>query len=467
MTHTSTLLTESPTIYPQISVLPVSRPLAATSGSRRSSESLSSLCSLVLDSGAPPNSSLNQIDDSIDVEVVNGIRNASTKLDARHYKSPAFASRLLSILIALRVPAFHRLEHGLKTLKIHKVSGSLTNAVFFVSCPDEPLVPTLLLRIYGPSSGSLISRPRELHTLHVLSSQYRIGPRIYGTFHNGRIEEYFDSVTLQPHDLRDKKTSHWIGARMAELHSVDINAVEGPLVVTSLEGKSWEIGVKKNVKTWLQPARDVLALPNVSDGDRKALDMDHFLEQWTRYMRWISHTEKIEGSSRRVFAHNDTQYGNLLRINGKLKEGAPEHRQIVVVDFEYASPNPLAFDIANHFHEWTANYHSSTPHVLDPSRYPTLEERRNFYRAYLEHCASCLSSPSMSVAKPVTDSAMAHLDRQIHIWSPASHGMWAVWGIVQAREDLERGESKPEFDYIGYAKCRMESFRRELHGLGV
>ncbi|KAH7908058.1 hypothetical protein BJ138DRAFT_1103805 [Hygrophoropsis aurantiaca] len=33
-----------------------------------------------------------------------------------------------------------------------------------------------------------------------------------------------------------------------------------------------------------------------------------------------------------------------------------------------------------------------------------------------------------------------------------------------ARDDLERGESEPEFDYIGYAKCRMESFysNREL-----
>ncbi|KAH7915109.1 choline kinase cytoplasm [Hygrophoropsis aurantiaca] len=398
-------------------------------------------------------------------QVVNGLRNANAKLDARLYKSPAFASRLLSVLTALQVPVWYKSSLTPGTLKIHKVSGSLTNAVYFVSCISQPQIPTILLRIYGPSSGSLISRPRELHTLHILSSQYRIGPRIYGTFLNGRIEEYFDSTTLQPHDLRDKKTSHWIGARMAELHSVDINAIEGPLAVTSMEGKSWEIGIKKNVKAWLTPAREVLALPNVSQSDREALDMDRFLEHWTRYMRWISHTEKIEGSSRRVFAHNDTQYGNLLRINGKLKEGTPDHRQIVVVDFEYASPNPLAFDIANHFHEWTANYHSDDPHILNPSRYPTLDERQNFYRAYLEHSAHSFSSP------PTTNSVMeveiAQLDRQVHIWSPASPGMWAVWGIVQARDDLERGESEPEFDYIGYAKCRMESFYRELQGLQI
>ena len=57
--------------------------------------------------------------------------------------------------------------------------------------------------------------------------------------------------------------------------------------------------------------------------------------------------------------------------------------QIIVVDFEYAAPNPGAYDIANHFHEWTTDYNSTTPHLLDSARYPTLAERQNFYRAYL------------------------------------------------------------------------------------
>lgn len=45
--------------------------------------------------------------------------------------------------------------------------------------------------------------------------------------------------------------------------------------------------------------------------------------------------------------------------------------------------------------------------------------------------------------------------------------MWAVWGIVQAREDLEASVEEPEFDYIQYAKSRMEGFRRELKALGL
>lgn len=138
--------------------------------------------------------------------------------------------------------------------------------------------------------------------------------------------------------------------------------------------------------------------------------------------------------------------------------------KLVVVDFEYASPNPLAFDIANHFHEWTADYHSSTPHLLDPSRYPTAQQRRNLYQAYLLHAHT---HSNTSLTEVAGEARLAKLERQVSLWSPASHGMWAIWGIVQAKHDVETGGNEVEFDYIGYAKCRMELFFREVATLGV
>lgn len=43
---------------------------------------------------------------------------------------------------------------------------------------------------------------------------------------------------------------------------------------------------------------------------------------------------------------------------------------VVLQDYEYASYNPVAYDLANHFCEMVANYHSDTPHILDYSKYP-------------------------------------------------------------------------------------------------
>ena len=46
-----------------------------------------------------------------------------------------------------------------------------------------------------------------------------------------------------------------------------------------------------------------------------------------------------------------------------------------------------------------------------------------------------------------------------------SHAMWALWGIVQAREDIEAGVAEPEFNYIEYSRCRMSGFYKALEEL--
>jgi len=132
-------------------------------------------------------------------------------------------------------------------------------------------------------------------------------------------------------------------------------------------------------------------------------------------------------------------------------------KKIIVVDFEYASPNPAAFDIANHFHEWTANYHGPTPHLLDASRYPTPSERRTFLTAYLKNRTG--TTPA--------DLSPAALENAVRAWGPSPHAMWAVWAVVQAREDVQAHVAQPEFDYVGYARGRMAAFYRELAALGV
>ena len=245
----------------------------------------------------------------------------------RRYKTSAFAEQLLSIIHALRLPVWCNHEITPQTLKIQKVSGSLTNAVFFVSNPSIPHAPILLLRIYGPSSGSLISRPRELHTLHILSSQYHIGPKVYGTFENGRVEEYFESTALTAEDMRDPIISSWIGARMAELHCVDIEAIDGATSEERGEGVGWEIAARRSIREWLAPAREVLQLQSVDPVYKAVLDFDRFIEEWKIYMEHLAEWERVHGASKRVFAHNDTQYGNLLRLR-KVKEGTPEHQQV-------------------------------------------------------------------------------------------------------------------------------------------
>ncbi|KAF8898412.1 kinase-like domain-containing protein [Infundibulicybe gibba] len=274
-----------------------------------------------------------------------------------------------------------------------------------------------------------------LQSLHVPSwSNPQITPSDIKVYKN-----YTPSMSSHP------LVSRWIGARMAELHSVDIEVIEETTAETRGEG---------NVRSWLGFAQDVLAMPAVPADLRKELDLLLFKEEWSKYTHWLS---KVDDVQRGIW--------NLLRLKHP-KEGIDEHRQIIVVDFEYAAPNPASFDIANHFHEWTADYHSSTPHLLDPLRYPTKEERHNFYIAYLLH-STIFGEDNATIDPRSREAQITDLDQQVRAWSPASHAMWAIWGIVQAREDVEGNVEEPEFDYLSYSRCRMAAFRREIATLGL
>ncbi|GJN88008.1 hypothetical protein Rhopal_000963-T1 [Rhodotorula paludigena] len=504
--------------------------------------------------------------------------------------------------------------------------------------------PTLLLRIYGPQSGSLISRRNELHILHTLSSQYGIGAHVLGTFGNGRVEEYFHSRALTKDEMRDPRVSRWIGRRMRELHSVELEQMippqteeeaerererrrskrsrsrdpagaaaaarpgPEPLVnssgsgarspptkspvsgasvystsssssvfsfgttssssssirshsssystsslasVSTLNSGSYSAGtprslvsspemlpvrtpsesraddkkrarrrgtssrggsqgrardtklcVWENITRWTREAKNVLreldelaqlpgferllstpssasspsgpgtpTSPAASAGDdaehipplsspsrtfavRSTLNLPLFEQQVRLYRAFVHRHERAHGRSKRVFAHNDTQYGNLLVMTprGGSKEDEDEldrraqreggaHRRLIVVDFEYAGANPRAFDIANHFCEWQADYHHpSLSHSLSAHQpYPTASERARFLRAYIG-CDGGFDGPgdgeAPSPAAAGDDARVERLQDEVRVWEASSHAVWAVWGIVQAKEDL-------------------------------
>ncbi|KAG8777144.1 hypothetical protein FRC16_004272, partial [Serendipita sp. 398] len=351
-----------------------------------------------------------------EIVTAEGLRHSNLVLNAKRYKTEPFLDKLLQIFQELQIPTWSEravassnasISSRSSTLDapippkediwIHKVTGSLTNAVFFVLVPttsrekstsfvSKSPTRTLLLRIYGPSSSNLINRSAELRILHVLSSRYRIGPRVWGTFGNGRIEEYFESEPLKAEEMRDPQISRCIAVRMSELHRVDVRKAFDPIEwADPKDGSRGELGVKRNIRTWLPSAREVLALIR-DKAYTEEINLNLFEKEWNAYYKWVRDWEKEDDCTKespRVFCHNDTQYGNLLKLK-RVQPGMLPHQQIIVVDFEYASPNCAAFDIANHFCEWTTDYIGENPAILKPERYPTREERDNFFLAYLQ-----------------------------------------------------------------------------------
>jgi thiamine kinase-like enzyme len=150
-----------------------------------------------------------------------------------------------------------------------------------------------------------------------------------------------------------------------------------------------------------------------------------------------------------------------------------------LIDFEYAGAGPAAFDVANHWCEWAADYHGAAPHALDPGRLPDGGQRRAFARAYVAEAsrlaaraarrsgggaaaaaprgAGSPSSPGEAAAAGGAaaglEAAAAALHAAADAHVPASHVHWALWGFVQARTSEVSG-----FDYLSYARQRLSLF---------
>ncbi len=161
----------------------------------------------------------------------------------------SFKSEILRLAHTLRLKGWRRipLDSG-DDIDAERLSGALTNAVYVVSPPKDLPQPSsssgsgavskrrppkLLLRIYGPQVEHLIDRENELGILRRLARK-KIGPRLLGTFRNGRFEEFFDSTTLTSADLRIPETSKQIAKRMRELHDgielLEQERQDGPFV---------------------------------------------------------------------------------------------------------------------------------------------------------------------------------------------------------------------------------------------
>jgi choline kinase len=141
-----------------------------------------------------------------------------------------------------------------------------------------------------------------------------------------------------------------------------------------------------------------------------------------------------------------------------------------VIDFEYAGANVPGYEFANHFVEWTYNYHDPVkPYACDTTKYPTPEQQHRFVKAYVNHKSPFSGSdvstpgsgtPSLHHVSSTTSIVDFMLDARVpqggwkeeelkrdaetekrvkelldetKLWRVANSAQWVAWGIIQAK----------------------------------
>lgn len=384
------------------------------------------------------------------------------------------ANDILSLLHTLRISRWKNVPLNLSSLlQIERLSGALTNAVYTVSLPGElppriPRPPRLILRIYGPHVENLIDRVEELEKLARLS-QHGIGPSLLGIFSNGRFEQFLPSRPLTHEEFRSPELNPSIARRMRELHD---------RVPLTLDERKSGPHVWLSIERWIPLARDIISQSNLPQSQNLRHSWDKFESLVYQYRSWILSKYTPDQLRRSlVFAHNDSQYGNILKLlapdssqtlKSKISSKSMD-KQLVVIDFEYAAQNPRAFDLANHFCEWMSNFHTTNPHNLDEKAFPTHDQIQMFLKAYLEHTSS-FNDDSDANEKQHIQLQAEQLYEEIMLWTAASHAQWTAWGIIQAGFDKTDSvqndgwvdepsqQNDTDFDNIRYSEQRARLF---------
>ncbi|KAJ1893436.1 hypothetical protein LPJ81_005370 [Coemansia sp. IMI 209127] len=363
-------------------------------------------------------------------------------------------------------------------VSVDRVTDGFTNLVYSVTVDPAPTVPTeqqqqettqmphkYLLRTYGTSTKEFMSRDKELYWIKQLSLR-KIGPQVYGIFENGRLEEFFESATLTRDDIRNASTSRQIAQRMCELHTLVGRHIPAEGDAEKQNNGATAAYLSKNPDLWTNVDALMGFMQNNWPEIRRKCDVNvqcaEILDSWHQVEQAVHKFKtyiETDVHSPIVFAHNDLAYDNILRLEGS--------GEIMLIDYEFSGYNYRGFDIANHFFTWMYNFSNlENPHILDMARYPTVEQRHNFLRAYVQAKTTIVTDAS----GPVPNSAqlaevctarltedrirkeVAALEREVASFVAAPFLQWGVWGL------LKTCSNEIDFDFVSYSAQRLSRF---------
>jgi len=286
--------------------------------------------------------------------------------------------------------------------------------------PCNDILKMILVRIYGENTEWIIDRESEIKNIQMLQSR-GFAPRLYASFSNGLAYQYLPGNILTVKTCREDDICRLVAQHMARFHQ-------------QLECFNSSSNQSNNKKTFLWDKIECfLSLaPTKFQDDAKQERFTKFLPSITdlrKEFEWMQ--SKLMGlNSRLGFCHNDLLLANILYDQ--------EKHSIHFIDFEYAGPNYLAYDIANHFCEFAGV--DNVDHTL----YPDESFRRKWISIYLETYTDAA----------VDNEELEQLLEHVEMFSIASHFFWGVWALIQA------ANSSIPFDFLGYSISRLDEYHR-------
>ncbi|KAH8329333.1 hypothetical protein KR074_008044 [Drosophila pseudoananassae] len=358
----------------------------------------------------------------------------------------------------------------------------------------------VLLRIYGQTHGDNgMENMITESVVFALLSERNFGPKLYGIFPGGRIEQFLPARSLATAELGEQRISLKIAEKLGDIHSLTIPMSKEP---------DW---IWTCMHRWVSSFDGILKGKCLSKSKSSPV-----LKKQMELLRTIDYVEEIawlksvieSGDYPVVFCHNDLQEGNILMrqtqqertprvsisslrstfdetlgdsLDGNSNSNISEPEQnkvhsvspppcpeldttddsaldssftidsepdLIIIDFEYCAYNYRGYDLANHFIEWTFDYtNPQYPYFHhNKSNYATGQQRRDFIVQYLKSYHDDENySPKVQELEKV--------DEEIRFFTMLSHLFWSLWSIINLTSAIE-------FGYWEYGIARIVEYQK-------
>ncbi|MCD7454141.1 hypothetical protein HAX54_023623 [Datura stramonium] len=114
-------------------------------------------------------------------------------------------------------------------LEIIPLTNSFTNHIYKVNWESKSRNSSVLVRIYGEGRDLFLDSEEEIKTFEWMSNN-GYGPKLYGHFPNGRVEQFIHGRTLSPDDLRNSDISAIVAAKIREFHALEKPGSTNPVL---------------------------------------------------------------------------------------------------------------------------------------------------------------------------------------------------------------------------------------------
>ncbi|KAH7159498.1 kinase-like domain-containing protein [Dactylonectria estremocensis] len=317
-----------------------------------------------------------------------------------------------------------------------------TNSLFKVSrqgTSPTGVIETVLIKVYGDGAEITIDRNKEI-TVHKLLSDKGLAPLLLVRFENGHAYQYLPGMPCSTEGMRNETVWRGVARELARWHAtLPLVRLDTPEDVVQYKPSIWS-----TAKKWLHslPGRtaEQRALKGQLDGE----------------FQYVAKTLLSSGPPEPlVLGHGDLLSGNIIMQDSN-SNSVPS---IKFIDYEHATYCPPAFELANHFAEWTG-------FDCDYNLIPTTSTRRDFIREYLQtrqdlskgqddtDLSKGRDGTEIVVPSRVAEAEVERVMSEVDAFRGFPGFYWGLCALIQA----EASTGSIDFDYAGYATKRLAEY---------